>query len=155
MELARNLKVESVSRLQPPAPICLQPQQTVTEAIDRMRLHRMGCVLVCAGETLVGIFTERDLIRRILAPRLSLETPLHECMTVQPVSVQPSESVGTALRLMQEGGYRHLPIVTGFGKPVGILSAKRFARYVVEHFPDTIYCLPPDPDQYPRQREGA
>ena len=56
---------------------------------------------------------------------------------------------------MEEGDYRHLPVVDDYGRPMGVLSVKRIVHYLVEHFPSTIYCLPPDPNVYPRHREGA
>jgi CBS domain-containing protein len=56
---------------------------------------------------------------------------------------------------MQEGGYRHLPVVNEVGRPVGVLSVKQIVHYLVEHFPTTIYNLPPDPTVIPQEREGA
>jgi CBS domain-containing protein len=155
MELARNLKVECVARLQPTAPLCLLPDQPVGEAVALMRQHRVGCVLVCQDGELVGIFTERDLMRRVLAAAQSLDLPLGRCMTREPVVVQPGESIGAAVRRMEEGGYRHLPVVDASGRPLGVLSVKRIVHYLVEHFPSTIYCLPPDPNVFPLEREGA
>jgi len=155
MELARNLKVECVSRLLPTAAICLRPDQTVAEAVSRMRRGRVGCVLICQDGKLLGIFTERDLLRRVLVPGRPLGTALGACMTPDPVVVQPGEPIGLAVRRMQEGGYRHLPVVDTSGRAVGILSVKRIVHYLVEHFPTTIYCLPPDPNDYPLTREGA
>jgi CBS domain-containing protein len=155
MELARNLKVESVSRLRSAAALCLAPEQTVAEAVAIMRQHRTGCVLVCQGGRAEGIFTERDLLRRVLAEGRSLSVPLSEVMTRHPVTVQAGEPIGLVVGRMQEGGYRHLPVVDCVGRPVGVLSVKRIVQYVVEHFPSTIYCLPPDPDVFPLQREGA
>lgn len=155
MELARNLKVESVSRLRSAAALCFAPEQTVAEAVAIMRQHRVGCVLVCQGGRIEGIFTERDLLRRVLAEGRSLAAPLSEVMTRDPVTVQAGEPIGLVVGRMQEGGYRHLPVVDCVGRPVGILSVKRIVQYVVEHFPSTIYCLPPDPDVFPLQREGA
>ena len=55
---------------------------------------------------------------------------------------------------MEEGGYRHLPVVDERG-PVGVLSVKRIVHYLVEHFPTTVYNLPPDPAVVPQQAEGA
>lgn len=155
MLLARNLKVESVSRLQPAPPRCLGPMQTVGDAVAIMRRERCGCVLICERGLLTGIFTERDLLRRVLSCRRSLDLPLGQCMTPRPVIVQPGESIGAAVRRMQQGGYRHLPVVDEAGRPVGVLSVKRIVHYLVEHFPSTIYCLPPDPDEFPQQPEGA
>src|SRR5213083_2427577 len=135
MELARNLTVESVERLQPAPPLCLGHDASVGEAVALMRLHRVGCVLVCRAGRLLGLFTERDLLRRVLAPGRPLSLPLGECMTADPVVVHRTESIGAAIRRMEEGGYRHLPVVDGSGRPVGVLSVKRIVQYLVEHFP--------------------
>jgi CBS domain-containing protein len=157
MNLARNLRVECVSRLQPTPPHRLAPTQTVAEAIALLRRQEVGCVLLCQGEQLVGIFTERDLLRRILAPGKPLTTPLGECMSPQPVVVRDKDPISVAVRKMEIGGYRHLPVVDDAGRPVGILSVKRIVHYLVEHFPATIYNLPPDPSAvtHCREREGA
>ncbi len=155
MDLAKNLKIESVSRLLPPPPLVLNPNHAVRQAIALMQEHRMGCVLVCEGRQLMGIFTERDLLKRVLGPGKPLSLTLKECMTPAPVSVEMKDSVGVALRRMQEGGYRHLPVVDETGQPVGILSVKRIVHYLVEHFPSAIYNLPPDPDVVQQEREGA
>jgi CBS domain-containing protein len=154
MDLARNLKVESVSRLHPTPPRMLRPMQTVAEAVVLMRQEQVGCVLVCENQHIVGIFTERDLMRRVMAPGKPLTLPLYECMTPDPVTVHPKEPIGSAVRRMEEGGYRHLPVVDG-NRPVGILSVKRIVHYLVEHFPGTVYNLPPDPGAVQQEREGA
>ena len=87
MELARNLKTDSVSRLQPTEPRKVSPSQSVAEAVALMRQHKVGCLLVCEGDKLVGIFTERDLLRRVLAVGKPLTIPVAECMTPDPVVV--------------------------------------------------------------------
>lgn len=155
MDLAKNLKIESVSRLQSPPPLILNPQQTIRQAVALMQQQHSGCVLICQEHRLVGIFTERDLLKRVLGPGKTLSFPLRDCMTPDPVVVRAKESVGTALRRMQEGGYRHLPVVDETGQPVGMLSVKHIVRYLVEHFPSTVYNLPPDPGGIQQEREGA
>jgi signal-transduction protein with cAMP-binding, CBS, and nucleotidyltransferase domain len=155
-ELARNFKTESVSRLHPTPPWRIAPEQSVAEAVALMREHRVGCVLVCSNEEhLVGLFTERDLLRRVLAADLPLSVPVAMCMTRDPVVVHPKDPIGAAVRLMEEGGYRHLPVVDPDGRPLGVLSVKRIVHYLAEHFPSTIYNQPPDPNVVPRQPEGA
>jgi CBS domain-containing protein len=155
MELARNFKVESISRLHPTPPRHIGPNQSVAEAVAAMREHEVGCLLVSEGDKLVGIFTERDLMRRVLAPGLALTSTVATCMTPDPVVVDEKESIRAAVRRMEEGGYRHLPVIGETGKPVGVLSVKRIVHYLVEHFPTTIYNLPPDPDAYPQEADGA
>lgn len=154
MDLARHLKIESVSRLHPTPPWHVTPEQTVAQALEMMRQKSQGCVLVCRDKTLVGIFTERDLVRRVLAPGKSLASPIAECMTPNPVTVHLKDPIGSAIRRMEEGGYRHLPVVVD-NEAVGMLSVKRIVHYLVEHFPETVYNLPPDPNAVQQEREGA
>jgi CBS domain-containing protein len=155
MELARNLRVDSVSRLRPTAPLSVAPEQTVADAVALMRSHRVGCVLVCENGRVVGLFTERDLMRRVLAVGQPLTLKISECMTADPVVVVAKESIRAAVRRMEEGGYRHLPVVDESGRPVGVLSVKRIVHYLVEHFPGTVHNQPPDPGQFPPRAEGA
>jgi len=155
MDLARNLKIDSVSRLNPTPPLQIGPRQPVAEAVALMRRANVGCVLVTQGQRLLGIFTERDLMRRVLAAGKPLTATVNECMTPSPVAVHSKDPISTAVRRMDEGGYRHLPVVDEAGRPVGVLSAKRIVHYLVEHFPTTVYNLPPDPGVVPQEREGA
>ena len=76
MELARNFKVECISRLHPTPPRHIGPDQSVAEAVALMRQHEVGCLVVTADDRLVGVFTERDLMRRVLAAGLPLTTPV-------------------------------------------------------------------------------
>jgi CBS domain-containing protein len=156
VEIARNLKVDSVLRLEPTKPVCLVASDTVADAVEVMRRHQIGCVLVITAEgKLAGIFTERDLLRRVVVPGLPLSSPITEVMTPSPVTASPAEPIAQAVGRMQEGTFRHLPVVSESGSPLGVLSAKRVVHYLVEHFPSTVCCLPPDPNVYPSEREGA
>jgi CBS domain-containing protein len=155
MDLAKNLMIDSVSRLNPTRLLQVHPQQSVAVAVDLMRRENVGCLLVCQDHRLVGIFTERDLMRHVLASGKPLSLAVGECMTPNPVVVQPKDAIAAAIRRMEEGGYRHLPVVDERGRPVGVLSVKRIVHYLVEHFPGTIYNLPPDPTVVPQEREGA
>jgi CBS domain-containing protein len=155
MDLAKTLKIESIGRLHAQSPLCVRPTQTVAEAVALMRKEVVGCVLVSEGERVLGVFTERDLMRRVLAPGKPLTIPVAECMTRNPVCVQRKEPIGAAVRRMEEGGYRHLPVLDETGRVVGMLSVKHIVHYLVEHFPATIYNLPPDPGVVQQEREGA
>jgi len=155
MDLAKNLKIESVSRLNLPAPLVLAPGDSVRRAVQQMQDKRMGCLVVCEEHRVVGVFTERDLVKRIVAANRPLETPLRDCMTHNPATVHDKETIGSAVRRMQQGGYRHLPVVDRAGQPIGMLSVKRIVRYLVEHFPATVYNQPPDPGVVQQHPEGA
>jgi CBS domain-containing protein len=154
MELSRDLKVDSISRLDPSEPRAIDVSATAADAVAAMRTWNIGCLLVTEFGRVVGIFTERDLLTRLLAPGRSLDAPMRVCMTANPVTVSPKDSVRTAVKRMQKGGYRHLPVVDEAGRPVGVISARRIVHYLVEHFPALVFNLPPDPDRYPETPEG-
>src|SRR5260370_8453219 len=90
MDLARNLKIDSVSRLNPRSPLQLRPNQTVGEAVKLMRQKGAGCILIGDGEPAEGLFTERDLIHRFLQNGNPLPPPVPECMTPHPVVIHPT-----------------------------------------------------------------
>jgi CBS domain-containing protein len=104
-------------------PLTLPPSTSVMEAARHMRERGVGAVLVTEGERkLVGIFTGRDAVARVLAEGKSpAETSLLQVMTPDPDVMTPRHNAIEALRLMQDARCRHLPIVEQ-GKVVGIVS---------------------------------
>jgi CBS domain-containing protein len=103
-------------------PVCLPPEATVHEAARTMREHHIGAVLVTdAAGKLVGIFTGRDAVTRVLAEGRSTDTALSEVMTRQLAMLNDRRSAIEALRLMRDGGFRHVPIVQD-ERLVGIVS---------------------------------
>jgi signal-transduction protein with cAMP-binding, CBS, and nucleotidyltransferase domain len=155
MELARNLRVDSVSRLLPTPAQVVESWRTVADAVEHMRKENVGCLLICREGCLVGVFTERDLMCRVLGVAKPLTVAIFEVMTPNPVTVHSKDSIRTAIKKMQQGGYRHLPVIDEENRPVGVLSVKRLVRYLVEHYPGAVYNLPPDPGSVPNEREGA
>ena len=140
MELTRNLRIDSVSRLGPTPPREVEADRAVADAVAVMRQHRIGCLLVTAGGKLVGIFTERDLLTRVLAAGLPLSTPLRECMTPNPVTVGPKDPVRAAIQRMQDGAYRHLPVVED-RRVAGVISIGDLVKAVIEDQQQTIEQL--------------
>jgi CBS domain-containing protein len=155
MELARNLKIDSVSRLEPAKPLVLERTASVAAAVAAMRDDGAGCVLVCDGPRLIGIFTERDLLRRVIACGLDWHISIETVMTPDPVTVEPKDPIRVAVRHMERGAYRNLPVVDDAGRPVGVLSVMRIVHYLVEHFPIAVYNLPPKPHDWPTTPDGG
>jgi len=110
------------------APVTLPPSATVREACQFMRDRRVGAVLVTEGENrLLGIFTGRDAVHRVLAEgKSATRTKLAEVMTREPDTMPPGKTAIEALRLMEDGRYRHVPVVDG-GRIVGIVSRFDFS----------------------------
>jgi CBS domain-containing protein len=104
----------------------LPPTATVRSAALAMRERHVGAVLVTTEGHLNGIFTERDMVNRVVAEsRDPDQTTLAEVMTANPDTIAPTTTAIDALRLMNDGGYRHLPIVEQ-GRVVGIVSRRDF-----------------------------
>lgn len=108
-------------------PVMLPPETSVADACRRMRERRVGAVLVTKPkDRLVGIFTGRDAVDRVLAEgRNAAATKLADVMTKEPTTMPPGKTAIEALRVMRDGGFRHLPVVEG-GKVVGIVSKGDF-----------------------------
>ncbi len=99
---------------------------SVRDAAQAMRDWDVGAVLVTENGRLAGIFTERDLVNRVIAcDRDPTSTPLSEVMTRDPDTISPKAAALEALRLMEDGGYRHVPVVAE-GRLVGIVSGRDF-----------------------------
>lgn len=115
---------EIISRRQP---VALPPDASVQEACCTMRDQRIGAILVTdrAGR-LLGIFTGRDAVCRMLANgRDPRRTTLAEVMTTHPDTLTPEETAVEALRLMRDGGFRHIPVVDG-NRILGVVSRGDF-----------------------------
>ncbi|UCD67733.1 MAG: CBS domain-containing protein [Betaproteobacteria bacterium] len=108
-------------------PVTLTPEKSVKEACELMRKYRIGAILVVNNKNhLVGIFTGRDAVCRVVAEgRDSANTTLQDVMTGSPVSMGPGKTANEALHLMQDGGYRHVP-VTAENRVIGIVSKGDF-----------------------------
>lgn len=100
------------------------PTDTVAAAAAQMAEAGCGSILVCDGERLAGIFTERDLLCRVVAKGLDpAGTAVGTVMTVNPCTIAPDASVREAIRVMDEGSFRYLPVCSG-EQIVAVISAK-------------------------------
>ena len=105
-------------------PISATKNTTVVEAARLMKEENIGALLVLDSARLIGIFTERDALFRVLAAgRDPGSTRLSDVMTAQPQTIGPDEPFLHALRIMYESKFRHLPVVE-FGRPLGMVSVR-------------------------------
>jgi signal-transduction protein with cAMP-binding, CBS, and nucleotidyltransferase domain len=110
------------------------PETSVSKAAKLMAEKNVGAVMVVEDKRLVGIFTERDAVIRVIARGRNVETTLlAEVMTAGPRTVAPDESFGQALLMMFENGFRHAPVIEN-GVPIGIVSARHALDPDLEEF---------------------
>ncbi len=173
-----SLSTESVSTAYPDQPLFVIPAATVGEVIQLLRAQQTGSVLVCdsgstegnsagndsaSGGKLLGIFTERDALKCMAAASSGagsangdiLQQAVSTVMSTEVTTLQANASMGEAIKTMSQGGYRHLPILNADGQPTSMESVYGILHYLVDHFPQTIYNLPPNPRSITSEREGA
>jgi CBS domain-containing protein len=110
------------------------PSESVSNAAKLMRDRGLGALLVVDNGRLVGIFTERDALFRVLAKGLDPDlTTLQEVMTAAPITLGPERTYGHALIVMQENGFRHIPVVED-GQLIGIVSSRNAMDPDLEEF---------------------
>lgn len=113
-------------------PVCtVEPESTLAEATTVMGERHVGSALICDGEELLGILTERDVVRAISNAFDAPMRPVAEWMTKRPTTTGPETPVKEALRIMVDGGFRHLPILQD-GKVLGIVSMRDIARALAD-----------------------
>jgi CBS domain-containing protein len=148
-----GLNDEPVGQLGLHAPLRVGSDASIRQALRLLKENRRGALLVCQGDLLAGILTERDVLA-ILAEGSDLDARVSEKMTVQPLTIHESDSVATAIRRMAKNGYRRLPVVDDAGSPVGVVDVEGIVHFLVGHFPEAVYNLPPTANPATREREG-
>ena len=142
-------------------PLLFSPDASATGAMRAMQREHRGCVLVTedgsADTRLVGIFTERDVLLKIVdRGRNPMVLPLAEVMTPDPHALAVDCSLAWVLNRMSAGGYRHIPVVDAEGRPVFVISVRDVVDFLVDHFPREVLTLPTAPGaERTRTREGA
>jgi len=136
--------------------IAIPPDTTIGEAARIMKTHRIGCVLVEAQGRLVGIFTERDILTKLVGTGYDpAAVRVDAVMTREVETLSPDDPIAFALQRMSIGGFRHVPLVDETGRPVGVLSVKDIVDYLAENFPREVLNIPPEPGKQPQIPEGA
>ncbi len=114
--------------------LTLPPDAAVSAAARLMAARNVGAVMVVEQERLVGIFTERDAVFRVIAQGRDVQTTrLADVMTASPQTIDPDKPYGHALFMMYQHGFRHVPVVEN-GRPVGIVSSRNALDPDMEEF---------------------
>lgn len=127
--------------------IIVNPDRSILEVVHLLQDENIGCAVICdAAGVLSGIFTERDLLRKVVGKKADLgQTKVSEVMVHDVEALTSDDTIGFALNKMAVGGFRHIPIVDSKRHPMGMLSVKEIVRYIVEFFPEDVLNLPPTP----------
>ena len=131
---------------------------SVNEAIDLLLANNIGAAPVVEDGYLRGIFSERDVLNRILNKQVGDldNVSVKQFMIPDPQTANPNDSLSTAVLYMARGHYRHVPIVDTENRPIGMVSIRDVISYLVEEFSQEVLALPPRPVRDAmKAREGA
>lgn len=139
------------------ADYCIVTSDTpVRQAIERMREMRQNCAIIIGkGTQVVGILTDRDVLKRVVTAPDTWDKHVEEVMTPDPQTISPDAPAGEALYMMDEGRYRNVPVVNARGLIRGNVTHYSILKFLTDHFPQEVYNLPPDPTNYASDRDGG
>jgi CBS domain-containing protein len=156
--VGRQLVESKISEVKMMEPVTIPARGTVSRAIALMKQKKVGALVVVerkrGANQVAGIFTERDVVTRCLGRPGFGRGPVSRVMTPAPETLTVKDSLAYALNKMSVGRFRHVPVVDGQGRPVGMLSIRDVVDFIVEIIPEEILNLPPEPKSVPTRVEG-
>ncbi|SRR6266540_2038767 len=112
--------------------LTVEPSDTIGEAAEKMNAANVGALVVVEHMVrIIGIVTERDLLRAVAARARAAEARVRQWMTPDPVTIEPETTIEDAANIMFENNFRHLPVVKD-GRPLGIVSLRVLSRWAFD-----------------------
>jgi len=114
-------------------------EETVSNVCQRMKEERLGAILIINNNKLSGIFTERDLLNRVIAEGLNpATTNVMDVATPNPIVVKDDTHIKECAEILRDQGFRHLPVTDQEGNPAGIVSSRDFFQYMANELEQVI-----------------
>lgn len=127
----------------------------VSKALELMIKNKTSHLLVFEDENLIGIFTERDYLKRVFQQEDNYDELITKYITNSPITMSIDEPVSQILKLMYTGQFRHVPVYTSQNQFTGVLTTQNLFSFLAELLPDKLLNLPPKPHQTLLVEEGA
>jgi CBS domain-containing protein len=123
-----------IETLNPPKPVCVSVGTRLDEVLKIMKEKRIGCVCVVRDRQLAGIFTERDVLKRVVGAGLDVKkVQIEEVMTATPEYLYIDDQIAFALNRMDLGGFRHILLINTQGEPSGVISVRDIMAHLVKN----------------------
>ncbi len=148
-------QTDPISALGLPSPVSIGRSASVAEALEAVKRHGQGYVLICEGNKPVGIMSEREVLMKIVARDVKYDQSVDTFMSHVAETLTPRDQIAKAIELMNAGGERNIPIVDASGDAVAVLRTLDIIHFLAEAFPAQVMNLPPRPHQMIPEPEGA
>lgn len=148
-------QTDPISALGLPPPVAIGRHASVGEALDAVKRHGQGYVLICDDEKPVGLMSEREVLMKVVARDVTYDRSVDTFMSHIAETLTQRDQIARAIELMNEGGERNIPIVDESGNAVAVLRTLDIIHFLAEAFPAQVMNLPPRPHQLIPEPEGA
>ena len=148
-------QTDPISALGLPPPVSIGRNATVGEALDAVKRHGQGYVLIVDGQQPVGIMSEREVLMKVVARDVKYDRNVDTFMSHVAETLTQRDQIARAIELMNAGGERNIPIVDEAGNAVAVLRTLDIIHFLAEAFPAQVMNLPPRPHQLIPEPEGA
>lgn len=149
------LKEKKIYEIVNPRLVQAPPEISLKSAVQLMQERKAGYIVIARDKKVVGIFTETDVVQKILGKDVDWNRLVSEFMTPNPHVLSLQDSAGKAIDVMGEGRFYHIPLVDEKGELVNVISVRTLIRFLAEFYPTEVYNLPPKPDQAMLTQEGG
>lgn len=155
MSLEQDLQQEQVIHLDINSFTEVVSGTSVQDTVAKMRQDGRNCAIILKEGALAGIFTDRDLLKKVVTAPATWANPVDEVMTTAPFVVNAQDPAHAALDLMDQQHFRNVPVINHKGEIIGNLTHYAIIKYLADRFPESVYNLPPHPNRVTKNRDGA
>ena len=149
------LREKKIYQIVNPKLVQAPPDISIEDALKLMQQNKSGYIVIAKNKKVVGIFTENHVVLNILGHDVDYKRPVSDFMNKEPKVLQMSDEVGTAIDLMGQGDFYHIPLLDEKGNLANVLSVRTLIRFLAEFYPTEIYNLPPRANQIMPTAEGG
>jgi predicted transcriptional regulator len=153
-EASQHVRRDKVSLMETDDYVCVEPSDSLSKAIEVMKQDEGGCAIVCEQRRVVGIFTERDVLTKIIGEPVDMNEPVSKWMSPIVATLSPDATIGDAVAMMTDKSYRNIPLVKD-GRLAGSISVFDVISYLAESYPKETMNLPPNVDQVMNSEHGG
>ena len=156
-KIAKAIKLtDNISSIGIKKAILKDEDSSIQSVIESMQTTHSSCILLINNDKITGIFTERDVVTKIVSRNVDLENEkICDYMTNDPEILQSDDSIAFALNKMIDGGFRHVPIVHSISQDLYVISMQDIINSIGDYYFSDILNLPSKPLRSSSQREGA
>ncbi len=149
------LREKKIYQIVNPRLVQAPPEITIQDAILLMQANKSGYIVIAKQKKVLGIFSERDAVLKILGKNVDWKKPVGEFMSEAPAILNLKDSVGQAIDLMGQHRFYYIPLVNDSQELANVLSVRTLIRFLAEFYPTEVFNLPPKSDQIMATPEGG